>query len=395
MTSLSKMPSDPDTQTLAIRDHSRRRNAMSMSRRSSPRAISSQRPALTVKTDSPVLSSERKIGGGGGITKQRSTDGKTPTSLRTPLAHPLSHHVSATHSPVHESIWRLQERLREMGPAYLYSNKIPFDIYVTARPLSSLTPTSSTAGTAADLSPSTPNCSPASVNIYARIRPASGSPAKLIRRNFRLAEARATIPEARQLPPRSSDAGPTPSVPTPCLPGAGFASQKTLYELGVSSPVALSARSAHPAALRSPFTYRTAPLSAVGGRDGQRAVTGGFSAVAKSPFPEDPLIGFERRKSLTSLHVAKMNTDIVPPREGFSFTEASSTGVPMHLEYARAYLPILASLMLSGHVSEKDDIEICLPCPDAWADTVSHVYTGLPKMNDKIRANSQHLGGRL
>lgn len=51
--------------------------------------------------------------------------------------------------------------------------------------------------------------------------------------------------------------------------------------------------------------------------------------------------------------------------------------------------------MLSGNVSENDRIEICLPYPDAWEATVSHIYTGLPAANDKIRANSRYLGGKL
>ncbi|RYP08099.1 hypothetical protein DL764_002082 [Monosporascus ibericus] len=43
--------------------------------------------------------------------------------------------------------------------------------------------------------------------------------------------------------------------------------------------------------------------------------------------------------------------------------------VPIHLKYARAYLPVLAALLASGHVREGDVVYLPLPHPQAWPQT--------------------------
>ncbi|EEY21250.1 conserved hypothetical protein [Verticillium alfalfae VaMs.102] len=74
---------------------------------------------------------------------------------------------------------------------------------------------------------------------------------------------------------------------------------------------------------------------------------------------------------------------------------ASSTAVPVHLEYARAHLPVLAALIVSGHVREGDVIDLPLPHPEAWTNTVAYVYTGQGELTDAIRENILHLAGKV
>lgn len=65
------------------------------------------------------------------------------------------------------------------------------------------------------------------------------------------------------------------------------------------------------------------------------------------------------------------------------------------IEYAMHYLPVLAALMLSGHVRKRDVIELPLPRPEAWLQTVAWIYTGKPESGDPaIKENVLYLGGR-
>lgn len=71
-------------------------------------------------------------------------------------------------------------------------------------------------------------------------------------------------------------------------------------------------------------------------------------------------------------------------------------GIPMHFPYARSYLPILASIIMSNQVHFGDTVELPLPYPDAWPETVAWVYTGEEELvTDKVRENVQYLGGRV
>ncbi|KAM0329344.1 hypothetical protein ACHAQA_004650 [Verticillium albo-atrum] len=66
-----------------------------------------------------------------------------------------------------------------------------------------------------------------------------------------------------------------------------------------------------------------------------------------------------------------------------------------HLEYARSHLPVLAALMVSGHVREGDIIDLPMPHPEAWYSTVAYVYTGQGDLTAAIRENIIHLAGKV
>lgn len=65
------------------------------------------------------------------------------------------------------------------------------------------------------------------------------------------------------------------------------------------------------------------------------------------------------------------------------------------LTYARYYLPALAALMLSRHVRTGDTIDLPLPHPEAWIQTVAYVYTGNGDLTEAVKQNILYLGGRV
>ncbi|ROV93418.1 hypothetical protein VMCG_08410 [Cytospora schulzeri] len=81
-------------------------------------------------------------------------------------------------------------------------------------------------------------------------------------------------------------------------------------------------------------------------------------------------------------------------RRGSHQQKGNSREVPIHLPYARYYLPALAALMLSGHVRTGDTIDLPMPHPEAWTQTVAYVYTGNGEPTEAMRQNILHLGGR-
>jgi len=64
--------------------------------------------------------------------------------------------------------------------------------------------------------------------------------------------------------------------------------------------------------------------------------------------------------------------------------------------YALHYLPVLAALLLSGHIRKGDTIDLPVPHPEAWAEVVEWVYTGSPAiLSHQARENIGFLGGMV
>lgn len=63
--------------------------------------------------------------------------------------------------------------------------------------------------------------------------------------------------------------------------------------------------------------------------------------------------------------------------------------------YARLYLPALAAIMHSGHIETGDSIDLPMPFPQAWAQTLAYVYMGDGEVTEPVRQNIVHLGGRI
>ena len=58
-------------------------------------------------------------------------------------------------------------------------------------------------------------------------------------------------------------------------------------------------------------------------------------------------------------------------------------------------MPVLVALMLSGHVKQGDIIDLPVPYPEAWPQTVAFVYTDQSDLTTAIRENINYLGGTL
>lgn len=66
------------------------------------------------------------------------------------------------------------------------------------------------------------------------------------------------------------------------------------------------------------------------------------------------------------------------------------------LPYARAHLPVLASIILSDLVRSGSTIQLPMPHPKAWAETAAYVYTGQEQLlSEQVKANMRHLGGKV
>ncbi|KAF4451066.1 hypothetical protein F53441_5888 [Fusarium austroafricanum] len=125
----------------------------------------------------------------------------------------------------------------------------------------------------------------------------------------------------------------------------------------------------------------------------------------------------DRRASVTTLHPPPISSR--PSSPGFPHERRHSHGalpridvkrsrslerrgsrqglhpVAIRLSYARAYLPVLAAIMLSDHARPGATVELPLPYPRAWEDTVAHVYTGRVELTEPIKQNILYLGGSV
>lgn len=63
------------------------------------------------------------------------------------------------------------------------------------------------------------------------------------------------------------------------------------------------------------------------------------------------------------------------------------------IEYALHYLPVLAALMLSGHIRKGDTIDFPIPYPESWKETVTYIYTGAKSPSPAVRENISYLAG--
>ncbi|KAK0762075.1 hypothetical protein N5P37_004876 [Trichoderma harzianum] len=75
---------------------------------------------------------------------------------------------------------------------------------------------------------------------------------------------------------------------------------------------------------------------------------------------------------------------------------AQPTIVPINVQYARAQLPALAAIIMSGRVRQGDMIDLALPHPQVWPETVAYVYTGEAQLlTEQTKENILYLGGKI
>lgn len=51
--------------------------------------------------------------------------------------------------------------------------------------------------------------------------------------------------------------------------------------------------------------------------------------------------------------------------------------------------------MLSGHIRKSDSIDLPLPNPEVWVDTIAYVYTGKGEVTLPMKENILFLAGRV
>lgn len=51
--------------------------------------------------------------------------------------------------------------------------------------------------------------------------------------------------------------------------------------------------------------------------------------------------------------------------------------------------------MMSGHIKTGDAIDLPMPHPEAWPQTLAYVYMGSGELGEAVRQNILHLGGRV
>ncbi|KAI5865730.1 hypothetical protein GGS23DRAFT_352675 [Durotheca rogersii] len=138
----------------------------------------------------------------------------------------------------------------------------------------------------------------------------------------------------------------------------------------------------------------------------------------------DPLPSWRARRASTHLHDGGFHEQQPPPaarhrdlsaasqrrrssnarsgafiRSGSSSLDVESLirdakAVPIHFKYARAFLPVIAALLVSGHVRDGDVIYLPMPHAEAWPQTARYVYTGQGELTTAMRENILYLAGK-
>ncbi|KAI0106006.1 hypothetical protein F4814DRAFT_442353 [Daldinia grandis] len=120
------------------------------------------------------------------------------------------------------------------------------------------------------------------------------------------------------------------------------------------------------------------------GPDGQRSPSQNSASVPIQP---------RRRRSSTVRSGTLLRSDASTLDLETLIRDARA--IPMHLPYARAYLPVVAALLTSGHVREGDVVYLPMPHAEAWPETVRYVYTGQGELTEAVRENILYLAGKV
>ncbi|KAI0880071.1 uncharacterized protein GGS22DRAFT_176097 [Annulohypoxylon maeteangense] len=125
--------------------------------------------------------------------------------------------------------------------------------------------------------------------------------------------------------------------------------------------------------VRSPNEWRRPSLPSISSRSGTPSPRSRRSSSVRS--------GALLRSSTNSLDLDSLIRD--------------AKAVPIHLKYVRVYLPVIAALLVSGHVHEGDIIYLPMPHAESWPQTAQYVYTGQGELTKAIRENILYLAGKV
>ncbi|KAF9869632.1 hypothetical protein CkaCkLH20_12929 [Colletotrichum karsti] len=189
----------------------------------------------------------------------------------------------------------------------------------------------------------------------------------------------------------AGDSSPTRMPTTPTIPSHQTAIRARVRPRALERKPFLIQRTFDIEQLRSTVPD---PLPSSPGADQRRR-----PSLAGSPLPKvaSPRPSMARRRSSSAAHSAHSP---LPYSRGIKSesSRAPSRGastMPIHLQYARSSLPVLAALIVSGHITAGDVIDLPLPHPEVWPSTVAYVYTGQGDLTDAVRENILYLAGKV
>ncbi|KAH6609197.1 hypothetical protein Trco_002543 [Trichoderma cornu-damae] len=196
----------------------------------------------------------------------------------------------------------------------------------------------------------------------------------------------------------SSPASPAPSAAPRRLFVRAIIRSKTHTPIGLKREFDLDAlRATIPDPLpspRSPNFSREALLSNLEQSGGEQSAPSSAASTLTDASDDEGDDGNERVGD--DGDAAKAEKAITSPPIKWRRFSSETIAVPMHIQYARAQLPALAAIMMSDTVRRGDTIELALPHPRAWPETVAYVYTGEEELLTKhARENILYLGGKI
>ncbi|KAL8381337.1 hypothetical protein RB595_005547 [Gaeumannomyces hyphopodioides] len=94
------------------------------------------------------------------------------------------------------------------------------------------------------------------------------------------------------------------------------------------------------------------------------------------------------RRSSTVIRPSNLQNGIADAADALANTRQ------INLTQASNCLPIIAALMISGHLRDEDRIELPMPHPEAWPSTFAYVAESRGELTDAVKKNILHLGGK-
>ncbi|KAL2060107.1 hypothetical protein VTL71DRAFT_9929 [Oculimacula yallundae] len=99
------------------------------------------------------------------------------------------------------------------------------------------------------------------------------------------------------------------------------------------------------------------------------------------------------RRSSTQGPTGTRRKDSTNTKRKDKFNTPGKQAIPIHIEYALHFIPVLGALMLSGHVRKGDTIDLPIPHPEAWRDVLTYIYTGRGSLTSAMQENICFLAG--
>ncbi|CAJ2500685.1 Uu.00g035380.m01.CDS01 [Anthostomella pinea] len=108
-----------------------------------------------------------------------------------------------------------------------------------------------------------------------------------------------------------------------------------------------------------------------------------------------PLLGSLMRRPSSARSASVLSSRDLRSAHDHESLIRDAKAVPIHLNYMRACLPVLAVLLVSGHVREGDVIYLPMAHAEAWPQTLRYVYTGQGELTQAMSENILYLGGKV